>query len=1081
MIRASIVIVTHGQRALTEQCLESLAAALGDRLGVDWEVVVVDNCSPDDTPALLRQWSDRIRVELLEENRNFAGGSNLGAELAQGAALVFLNNDTVVPAGALETLVEQLEEPGVAAAGCRLLFPDGTIQHAGVAFVRDRVLGGVPMGAHVLHKQDQSLAGAYASYELDCVTAACMAIRADVFRTMEGFDERFQNGLEDVDLCLRLRRAGHRIVYRGDLTVMHHEGASRGREEALWATPERRALMVHNQTLLTERWRELLEPDDELAARVWDAELNGHGERRDHALADVMIVGQCGGIGPAADESRAFLTLLSSNGATPGVIDEPWPTLRARMPDGLRAVLARGLRTRLPIGAPALHIPSGEHDRLEREPMVQPAIYRLASPRTALALDQAAQVWATCPNVAEAIAAQGLARELILVMAPPLPAPPPAGSGGAGALVVLPTHERALARKLLEALARWRTELPLRVLPTTQIRGFETELAELVPGAELLGVCAEEARFAELAGAADVVGVFDPSDPFERRALVAAATGTPVVIARSDGPAAWVLDDLVGCAAGADDVPARLADLAGRDDARATQRDRVIAACASAPQPLVDTPGAPGPLIAIGRPRLPIAPYTQASVTVGASVAPLVSVVIAAGDDGRLLADAIDSALAQADPGGPLELIVVDDGSTDDTPAILARYAGRVRAVRQPQAGRIAAIDRGFELARGSYVALLDAADQLPRDRLARQVAMLEAKPEVGLVHGDVELIDEHGRALVSSLRVRDGLKAFDGRVLGKLLAGNFVATGAATFRAALLPALRPIAAEATDLDWWIATCIAAVAQLRLERGSGSRRRRDSDPRPGSGPSRRTAGEREREPRRSELPWRRWMLRNLLRDDTITVPDMTAAFASFSRSLQAEGDATGSADPVAAAEVLATLPDAGAGAPRSRTLLRALACDPFDAETLAAIEPALAGESQLEQPAPAPPLISLETRSRVTLAWLGEALSEPALLRGYAAAGDEQRSLVILAPPQADLSPLERLFDSDPALGSEACDAIVIAEPATPPAMRLLCARADSRLTLGDPPPPYEQLPIDPAVERIVVRRRAPSATATRR
>ena len=221
-VKASVVVVTYGQRAVTERGLDALAAALGEQLGRTWELVLVDNDSPDDTPALLRQWSDRAEVLLLQHNLNFAGGCNAGAARARGDVLVFLNNDTEVVPGALEALVAQVAEPGVAIAGPRLLFPDGTIQHAGVGFLRN-ALGVMPQ--HVFHHQDGLLPAARGTYELDCVTGACLVIRRDVFEQLGGFDEGYRNGLEDVDLCLRARMAGH----RRRLPRRHRLRARRGR------------------------------------------------------------------------------------------------------------------------------------------------------------------------------------------------------------------------------------------------------------------------------------------------------------------------------------------------------------------------------------------------------------------------------------------------------------------------------------------------------------------------------------------------------------------------------------------------------------------------------------------------------------------------------------------------------------------------------------------------------------------------------------------------------------------------------------------------------------------------------------
>src|SRR6185437_1499141 len=84
----------------------------------------------------------------------------------------------------------------------------------------------------------------------------------------------------------------------------------------------------------------------------------------------------------------------------------------------------------------------------------------------------------------------------------------------------------------------------------------------------------------------------------------------------------------------------------------------------------------------------------------------------------RYLPAAIDSALAQEPPGGPVEVIVIDDGSSDETPQVLAAYSDRVTVLRQPNRGFVATVDRGLGLANGEYIALLDADDEWPRDRL---------------------------------------------------------------------------------------------------------------------------------------------------------------------------------------------------------------------------------------------------------------------------------------------------------------------------------------------------------------------------
>src|SRR3954453_889597 len=259
---ASIVMVAYGQRAITETCLRSLEDTLGDRLGGEFELVLVDNASPDDIPQLFDRWRDRATVVSIDHNANYAGGNNEGAAAARGEVLVLMNNDMEAIPGSLEALVETARRPGVGIAGLRLLYPDGTLQHGGVGFFSVR--GGPPIPYHLFHHQAGDLPYAACELELDVVTAACMAMPRSLFERLGGFDERFVNGWEDTDLCLRARMAGEGVVYRGDLVMIHHEGASRGRAQ----TPQGLA----NMQAFFDRWGEMLDPDAELVADRFDAE-----------------------------------------------------------------------------------------------------------------------------------------------------------------------------------------------------------------------------------------------------------------------------------------------------------------------------------------------------------------------------------------------------------------------------------------------------------------------------------------------------------------------------------------------------------------------------------------------------------------------------------------------------------------------------------------------------------------------------------------------------------------------------------------------------------------------------------------
>jgi len=137
-----------------------------------------------------------------------------------------------------------------------------------------------------------------------------------------------------------------------------------------------------------------------------------------------------------------------------------------------------------------------------------------------------------------------------------------------------------------------------------------------------------------------------------------------------------------------------------------------------------------------------------------------VSVVIPAYNYGRYLAEAIDSALAQTYP--PLEIIVVDDGSTDHTAEVIASYGRRVRGVFQANAGVSAARNTGIDVARGEYLAFLDADDVWYPRKLELQMARFEADPSLGLVHAGLEVVDGEGRTIELKTRGREGWISHD-------------------------------------------------------------------------------------------------------------------------------------------------------------------------------------------------------------------------------------------------------------------------------------------------------------------------------
>ncbi|MCE9636527.1 MAG: glycosyltransferase family 2 protein [Planctomycetes bacterium] len=166
-------------------------------------------------------------------------------------------------------------------------------------------------------------------------------------------------------------------------------------------------------------------------------------------------------------------------------------------------------------------------------------------------------------------------------------------------------------------------------------------------------------------------------------------------------------------------------------------------------------------------------------------MAPRVSVIVPVHNRPRFVREAVESALAQDCPGGH-EIVVVDDGSTDDTPAVLASFGNRIRSIRQANAGPANARNRGFAEAHGDLFALLDSDDIWLPGKLAAQVAVLDATPDACLVHSDVAEFWEDG-----SKQRWDRRPAIEGgQVLRALLHRNFVHTMTVVLRRSAIEAV---------------------------------------------------------------------------------------------------------------------------------------------------------------------------------------------------------------------------------------------------------------------------------------------------
>lgn len=260
----SIVIPSKNQYKILKRCIDSIYKKTTYD---NFEIILIDTGS---TEANILRYYDSIQkrhsnftvVEWHETPFSYARSCNEGARQARGDLLVMLNNDTeVLTENWLELLAGDAQRKEIGAVGCLLFFPDARhIQHAGVGIG----LGGVAANSFAMLTATAPLTQTqhlmiHTKHNVTAVTAACMAIRRELFLEIGGFDEDFRITYNDVDLCLRLHSRGYQNLYTPYVQLIHHESISLGRPEELAKrdTEEFRRAM----DMFKKRWHTYIEHD----------------------------------------------------------------------------------------------------------------------------------------------------------------------------------------------------------------------------------------------------------------------------------------------------------------------------------------------------------------------------------------------------------------------------------------------------------------------------------------------------------------------------------------------------------------------------------------------------------------------------------------------------------------------------------------------------------------------------------------------------------------------------------------------------------------------------------------------------
>lgn len=255
----SIIIPTRNQRTLLQRCLESLFAYTA---WTNYEILIVDNGSDetdaiqylDGLRALSGELEGRIRILGYPEPFNYSAMNNMAAREARGDYLLMLNNDTAaLHPEWLDAMMEHAQRPEVGVVGAKLLYPDGTVQHAGV------ILGIKGPAEHPFIGRKATEPGYFARLQVDqdlsAVTGACLLVRRSIFEAVGGLDQaELAVSYSDIDLCLKVRAQGYSVVWTPHAILMHEGSKSQksGVEET--TDPAKAERFLREQAVMYQRW-----------------------------------------------------------------------------------------------------------------------------------------------------------------------------------------------------------------------------------------------------------------------------------------------------------------------------------------------------------------------------------------------------------------------------------------------------------------------------------------------------------------------------------------------------------------------------------------------------------------------------------------------------------------------------------------------------------------------------------------------------------------------------------------------------------------------------------------------------------
>jgi len=232
MFDISIIIVNYNVKDYIFKCINSILESEGN---LNFEIIIVDNNSTDGSTEFIKLEYPNVKLIELKENIGFAKANNIGINISSGKYILLLNPDTIIEKNTLKIMYEFMESnPDIALSTCKVLNGDGTFQEACrrsfptpiSAFSKLFGLQNIFPKSKLLGRYNLSHLPIDETYEVEAVSGSFMFFKSNVLKEVGGFDPDFFMYGEDLDLCLRVRKKGHKIYYYPKTSIIHYKGES---------------------------------------------------------------------------------------------------------------------------------------------------------------------------------------------------------------------------------------------------------------------------------------------------------------------------------------------------------------------------------------------------------------------------------------------------------------------------------------------------------------------------------------------------------------------------------------------------------------------------------------------------------------------------------------------------------------------------------------------------------------------------------------------------------------------------------------------------------------------------------------